>query len=293
MLKELLSKEINYRSYMGISAYVVRKYVLLFGVESFTIRDPALLLMKSGRLTIQNGEFSYNLIPHDLIFFPRKEVCTESKSAGKLQFYMIRFSPRRESKEFSFRQIDSFIKMAGQQMLKIHLDQSDYMVLSLICRLLDAEEKKTEHSDFEMELWRLSSNLLLFELKLLFAKYFTSEILHVSRIERMTSQFLAVLSIHCRKHHTVKFYAGVLYVTSGYLNRVVKEVTGKPVKKIITEALLTEAINLLEDSEYTIAAIAEELEFSSSSAFDIFFKKLMHCTPSEYRSNAAERFKSR
>lgn len=59
------------------------------------------------------------------------------------------------------------------------------------------------------------------------------------------------------------------------------------------EAVLAEAASLLEDSQYTIEEIAEELEFASVSEFSRFFKKSTSFTPSEYRSNAIERFKSR
>ena len=68
---------------------------------------------------------------------------------------------------------------------------------------------------------------------------------------------------------------------------------GKTAKKMISEAVLAEALQMLEDSNYSISEIAEELEFSSPTAFGIFFKKAMSCTPSEYRSKTAQRFKNR
>jgi AraC-like DNA-binding protein len=292
MLQDLINAEIISLSDLGVNVFVVKKYTEKYAAGgSFYVRNLGMLLLKSGQFAIQSGDSIYNLQPRDLLIVPNKSNCMELEKEGKLQFYFMRF-PLNE-RNVSGVQIDSFIYLIGREALKIALDESDYLVMSLLCRLIYAEQKNIASTEFENELRRISTNLLLFELKLIYAKYVTSAGLHISRAEKIVMRFITVLSIHCRKHRTVQFYAGVLFVTSGYLNRVVKEVTGKPVKKMITEAVLAEAVNLLEDSEYTIAAIAEELEFSSLSAFDIFFKKLMHCTPSEYRSNAAERFKSR
>ncbi|WP_348823360.1 helix-turn-helix domain-containing protein [Flavobacterium aestuarii] len=81
----------------------------------------------------------------------------------------------------------------------------------------------------------------------------------------------------------MSFYAGVLFVTSGYLNKIVKQVTGRTAKTLILEAIVVEAKNLLENSQSTVAEIAEELEFSTSSSFSIFFKRHTSLSPSQYR----------
>ncbi|MCV2484336.1 AraC family transcriptional regulator [Flavobacterium sp. SH_e] len=294
MLKDLINSEINGLFSKGVAVYAVKEYWIKFSSwDSFQVRYPAVLLMKSGRFKIRSGETVHDLKAHDLLIFPKKSHCSEMEGGEKLRFYLIRLSSLKDRTGSMNLQADSLFFLKVKDAVKISLEASDYLVLSLICRLLHAEEMNQISTDFELELRRISTNLLLFELKLIYSKYFAYGGLHISRAEKLAVQFLTVLSIHCRKHHTVKFYAGVLYVTSGYLNRVVKQVTGKPAKKMITDAVLAEAVNLLEDSVFTIAEIAEELQFSSPSAFDIFFKKLMSCTPSEYRAEAAERFKSR
>ncbi|MDR6761893.1 AraC-like DNA-binding protein [Flavobacterium sp. 2755] len=294
MLKDLINKELNRGSFFGVTVYLVKKSITnSHEGESFRVDQPAVLLLKSGILKIQSLDLVLELDAGDLVILPKKVECRVMEAGNRLQFFLLVFSFDRKEPPFHNQNADSVFYLAGSKAMKIHLEDSDYLVLSLICRLLYAAQYNQASGGFERELRRLSSNLLFFELKFICSKYFTSAQLYVSRAEQLTVQFLTVLSIHCRKHHNVKFYAGALYVTSGYLNRVVKQVTGKPAKKMITEAVLAEAVNLLEDSQYTIAEVAEELEFSTLSAFDIFFKRLIFCTPSEYRSNAIERFKSR
>ena len=286
MLKDLLNTEMGSLSFMGdVAVCSVKQYGPRFpGGNSFEVRNAAVLLMKSGTFKIQSGETVQDLKAHDLFVFPKKSYCHEIGAGGELQFYLIRFSANGNRGRNDCLHNNSLLVAARKEALKISLDKNDYLVLSLMCRLVYAEENNMEATDFEADLRRISFNLLLFELKLIHAKYFISSALHMPRAEKLAIRFLTVLSIHCRKHHAVKFYAGVLYVTSGYLNRVVKQATGKTAKRMIAEAVLAQAVNLLEDSDFSIAEIAEELEFSSASAFDIFFKKLMFCTPSEYRS---------
>lgn len=290
MLRDLMNNELKQFSGIEAVVYIFKKDAITFPVEeSMEMRDTAMLLMKSGTFTIQTEESIQYLEPFDLVVFPKGCSCREIEVEEKLKFYLILFP----ASDVNFSQSQSFLDLWGKRVSKISLDQSDYLVLSLICRLLYIEGKNQLFNDYDIELRRISVNLLFFELKLIYAKYFPSDVLYFSRAEKVASQFLTVLSIHCRKHHAVKFYAGVLYVTSIYLNRAVKEVTGKTAKKLITEAILSEAVSLLEDPQFSIAEIAEELEFSSLSAFDVFFKNLMSCTPSEFRSHAADKFKSR
>ncbi|RXM48057.1 AraC family transcriptional regulator [Flavobacterium sp. YO12] len=285
MLKALINCEKELLSFLGVAIDVVKEYKAKPASDKFfSLHSPSVLLMKCGRFKIQTGESIQDLRKHDMLIFPSKVISRVIESTDSPQFYLIRFSSKRMNRGSNFHHADSLFYRAGKETVKISLEIRDYQVLSLICRLLYKERGISEPADFDMELRRMSADLLFFEMKLIYSKYFNLAALHASRGERLSWQFLAVLAIHCRKHHSVKFYAGALYVTSGYLNRVVKKTTGKSAKKIIIEAVLVQGINLLENSNFTIAEIAEELEFSSLSAFDIFFKKLMFCTPSEYRS---------
>jgi len=294
MLKDLINNEMNTLPFLGAAVYRVKKYIAKTPAdEKFTLHYPAAVLMKSGRFKIRTGENVFDLEPNDLIILPEKLVCGQVEAGDKLEFFLIRFSSGKQVQGFQYNKGSSLFYLYGNQPVKVHLDSIDYLVLSLICRLIYTEGENRLTGDFESELHRLSSDLLFFELRYIYSRYITSSGLYVSKSEALTARLLTVLSIHCRKHHTVKFYAGALYVAPEYLNRAVKEAVGKTAKKMITEAVLTEALQMLEDSNYSIAEIAEELEFSSPTTFGIFFKKWMSCTPSEFRSNAAYKFKSR
>jgi AraC-like DNA-binding protein len=112
--------------------------------------------------------------------------------------------------------------------------------------------------------------------------------LSFTRNENLTIQFLNILAIHFKEQHSVKFYAGVLYVTPGHLNKVVKHTTGKSVKRILEETLIMEAKNALEDDQITINFLSEYLGFNCPSAFSTFFKKHVGKSPTVYRSSISK-----
>jgi AraC family transcriptional activator of pobA len=295
MINDLLNIELKGSPIEGLNIDVVKKYIIKTTTnESFVINNFSILLIKSGRFKIQLREIVQDLSAQDLVVIPKNSYCTLLDVGDKLQLFLISFTP-----EFAYQNcfkkevVDAFYLFIAKPSVKIGLDKRDFLVLSLIYELIYYVHKEVKSKGLEREIQRTSFNLFLYELKLIYAKYSTGISLPFSRKESLIIQFMTILSIHCKKQHSVKFYAGSLFVTSGHLNKIVKQYTGRTVKLLIAEAILIEAKNLLEDSRLTIAVIAEELEFGNSSSFSVFFKRHTSFTPSEYRSNTIERFTSR
>jgi len=85
------------------------------------------------------------------------------------------------------------------------------------------------------------------------------------------------------KSHMVSDYAGELAVTADYLNKTVKNLTGKSAKDHIQSKLITEAKRSLLFSNISNKELAYELGFDESAHFNNFFKKITGQTPSEFR----------
>jgi len=83
--------------------------------------------------------------------------------------------------------------------------------------------------------------------------------------------------------HMVSDYADKLAVTSDYLNKTVKNLTGKSAKEHIQSKLITEAKRSLLFSNISNKELAYELGFEESAHFNNFFKKITGQTPSEFR----------
>jgi AraC family transcriptional activator of pobA len=295
MIKDLINIELKGVSTEGFNIDVVKKYIIkTTSNESFVANNFSILLIKSGRIKIKLQEIVQDLTIRDLVVIPKNSCCTILEVGDKLQLFLISFTP-----EFAYQNcfkkelVDEFYFFIAKPSITIKLYEKDFLVLSLIYELLYFVNKEVKNSGLEKDIQRTSFNLFLYELKLIYAKYTSGISLSFSRKESLIIQFMTILSIHCKKQHSVKFYAGSLFITSGHLNKIVKQCTGRTVKLLIADAIIIEAKNLLEDSRLTLAVIAEELEFGNASSFSVFFKRHTSFTPSEYRSNTIERFKSR
>lgn len=88
------------------------------------------------------------------------------------------------------------------------------------------------------------------------------------------------------KLRTAQDFAQKLNVHVNYLNRTVKETTGKPTTAHIAERITTEAKALLQHTDWTIAEIAFGLGFEYPTYFNNFFKKITGAIPKSFRGKA-------
>lgn len=109
--------------------------------------------------------------------------------------------------------------------------------------------------------------------------------------QRITTLFLELLERQFPlddQHQTLvlraaKDYATQLNIHANYLNRVLKEITGKTTSQIIAERVLQEAKILLKQTTWTITEIAFALGFTEPTHFNNFFKKLVNTSPTQFR----------
>ena len=90
-------------------------------------------------------------------------------------------------------------------------------------------------------------------------------------------------SNHFKQERQISFYANHLSISSTYLSRIVKEVSGNTVNGYLQNFLYTEACKLLRMTDLTMGEIAEELHFSDQAAFSNFFKQRAGISPKAYR----------
>jgi AraC-like DNA-binding protein len=123
---------------------------------------------------------------------------------------------------------------------------------------------------------------------------FQSVLLKIIRTENKESGSLnrsSSISFHFRElvqknhinHKTIDFYSDLLQMSDNYLNKCVKETTGKAPKQWISEITIQHSQILLQDISKEIAEIAFELNYQSPSYFSRIFKKVVGQSPSEYR----------
>jgi len=82
---------------------------------------------------------------------------------------------------------------------------------------------------------------------------------------------------------TAQDFAENLSVHINYLNRSVKEVTGKPTSAHIAERIAAEAKALLQHTDWSVADIAYSLGFEYPTYFNNYFKRVTGTTPKSFR----------
>lgn len=103
--------------------------------------------------------------------------------------------------------------------------------------------------------------------------------------EEIFVSFYTLLTTNYLEHRDLKFYADNLFITTTYLSRIVKQITGRTVMECINELLAMEATRLLKSTALTVEQIADQLHFATSASFDKFYKRMRGTTPLSIRQN--------
>lgn len=112
-----------------------------------------------------------------------------------------------------------------------------------------------------------------------------------SAAARLTSRFIELLEqqfpletpqqyLRLRSAHD---YADQLAVHVNYLNKVLKETTGRTTRDLIGGRIVREAQVLLRHTDWTMAAIADSLGFTDVAHFSHFFKRQVSLAPGAFR----------
>ncbi|MEO2061838.1 MAG: helix-turn-helix domain-containing protein [Christiangramia sp.] len=189
-------------------------------------------------------------------------------------------SPRAESLQNS-----PLFKLGGTPILEISAEQRAFLN-SLFERMIHEQQSDYQFKD---DLIRDYINLILHEsLKLEPSKNYDQK---KSAAERLTSVFLELLErqfpIESPEQplslRTPAEFANSLAVHTNYLNRVVKQVTGKTTSQHISERITTEAKAILTNTSWNTADVAYALGFEYPTYFNNFFKKQTGNSPTMLR----------
>jgi len=103
-------------------------------------------------------------------------------------------------------------------------------------------------------------------------------------VELLERQFPIESSEQRLQLKTAKDYASRLAVHVNYLNKKIKESTGKTTTECIADRLIQEAKILLKQTKWTVSEISYVLGFEEIAHFSNFFKKKTTITPLEFRA---------
>lgn len=105
-----------------------------------------------------------------------------------------------------------------------------------------------------------------------------------SRGDELIRRFMLLLDRHCHEQRSVEYYAAKMGITPKYLSLICKAQTGQSASKVIEQAVILKAKELLAQSGVSVQQVAERLNFVSQSFFGKYFKQRVGMSPSRYKS---------
>ena len=102
------------------------------------------------------------------------------------------------------------------------------------------------------------------------------------RGEEIFHKFKVLVSRNARTERKVSFYADQLCVSPHYLMSVIQRVSGQSVMEWVEHAAMLQAKILLTTGNASLSSIAAEMNFSTTTSFCRWFKRIEGKTPGEY-----------
>lgn len=151
----------------------------------------------------------------------------------------------------------------------------------------DCQKENVQYQHLKLELIKSMGQTICYEI---LNMYFTNQPLQPlqqGKKDVVFQNFMLSLFRFYRKERDVSFYARMQHITPRYFSAIIKEKTGDSALQWIVWMVITEAKQLLEESDLSIKEIADQLNFPTQSFFGKYFKQYVGVSPKEYRNNAA------
>ena len=175
----------------------------------------------------------------------------------------------------------AYLSVVELQQPQLTLSDDDYRhILELMQLALRYQQSSLPHTD---ESLRMLYSIFLNDLRGMMERTIREQ-RFPKRVEELFLAFLHLLPRHFIEHHDIGFYASELCITTTYLSRIVRQVSGgRTVVDYINQLLLMEASYLLRQTSLSVAQIAEQLHFAETTTFARFFQRMKGMTPREFR----------
>lgn len=236
------------------------------------------LLFNSGRIQVNYGDQTVQDPDSYLVLHSPNLVYSFAHNNG-LEGYIIYF----KQECFSFFKPDFHQQFPLFDPLHTNLFMFDHATFEQLAPHFEAvfsayeASAKSQHMEARLKLLGLLYHLEEFSLEK------KKEIRLATTQQILLRKFTQLIDNHYIDKRTVQEYADMLSVTANYLSQSVKQVSGKNALAFIADRLASEAKSLIRYTDFEIAEIAYQLNFSDPANFGKFFKKQAGLSPSEFR----------
>jgi AraC family transcriptional regulator, transcriptional activator of pobA len=241
----------------------------------------------TGNMIVSYGDKLVEIKDTALFFvnpnIPHSIVRSSKKRKGYACLFTEAFIASRERKEIL--QNSPLFRSDGTPVIQLNKEQAAFMT-ALFEKMLAVDSSNYDHKD---ELLRTCIELIIHEALRIQPPQNGPQ--HKNAATRIAYLFMELLERQFPidnteqplRLRTAQEFAGRLAVHINYLNRAVKEVTGKPTTVHIAERIAAEAKALLLYTDWSVADIAYGLGFEYPTYFNNYFKRVTGTTPNALR----------
>jgi AraC family transcriptional activator of pobA len=236
------------------------------------------LLFNSGKIEVNYGDQTVRDPDSYLVFHSPNLVYSFSHN-NALEGYVIYFKPEA----FSFFKPEFHQQFPLFAPLHTNLFKFDHATFNQLAPDFESVFTAYEGSDKSQHMEARLKLLGLFYHLEEFTGERKNEVRQAGSQQVLLRAFIQLIDNHYIEKRTVQEYAEMLSVTANYLSQSIKQVSGKNALTFIAERLAAEAKSLIQYTNFEIAEIAYQLNFSDPANFGKFFKKQVGLAPSEFR----------
>lgn len=235
-----------------------------------------ILFVIQGKLLLSLSEHDFSLGENDLIVLNHNEIYTASGADDTIVIRLHITSPFFTSYyadyfQLAFDCVSSQIDTGREKMITL--------LRKYLAEMVIAQSHKAKGS-------KLETQTALFQIMLLLTRFFKKELptrdgasIHDTRITRITQQ----LEQQFDEPITLQDIAEQEFLSTSYLSRYFKKVTGLGFLQYLTQIRLKHSLEDLRTSSDNISQIAQKNGFSSPKNFTTSFKARYGKTPATYR----------
>lgn len=240
-------------------------------------------LVVNGTATVSDAYHAYALSAGQLLVVTPSVSATLDGMSADFSFVCLYIDPDYydglSEGQLVYNQVSQFIGNYRLPVFSLNAVQAGYLQKSLE---LFADRLQAMQLYRDGAVRHLCSFVLLQMADALYGKN-REEATCVKRSSEIFRNFKRLLVHHYREQHNIGFYADRLNISTTYLSRIVKEITGHTVCFHISELLCADARKLLECTDLDVKEIADELGFSDQSVFGKFFVRKTGLSPVKFR----------